>query len=297
MLDQGKRDELQHSLEKDAPAYVALLREREELYRRFNDKQAELEEHKSLLNLALIDKDLQQRALLEHKDDLRAAEQRQHDYQLALERLREAAPQVDRVPSPINDSYNDARERSDSILQQELAERNQVIDSPRVPAPLRIRPYIHEIMPELAIDGMPEHVIDSPSVDFSLIPAPLKLVQHIRERDRTISELHAQIEILTRTRPDAEIYPEVAAPPGVSSPLSVPDSTSAPIAAAATAPAGATSPTMANIMAAAAAAASAGTDNEVPNSAILSVISQFIELMKILATRNERNNANSPTQQ
>lgn len=98
LVNQDKLQEL-HKLQQDKyPGYAALSTEREQIYERLQDAQNDVEVLQSLLTKLLLDKDVVQQALLEHKDDLRAAEKTHAEYKSTLELLKKV--RGDEVGSP-----------------------------------------------------------------------------------------------------------------------------------------------------------------------------------------------------
>lgn len=200
LIDEGKRDELRDALEKDFPAIVTLRNECAELSRRLKDTQAELDSHKSILNMTLLDKDMVQRALLdellEHKDDLRAADQVQYGHKLALGKRQEGpAEEVPRTGST-EDQLNHAPEESESLLQQ-LITGNKVPRSGKIPEPLNF-------------DDFPTYDTTESSLSTATLLTPeLEIVQHVQEKDRFIEQLLAELstlraELAEATKPRTE---------------------------------------------------------------------------------------------
>ena len=184
-MDKEKLEEVREAVNQELPVLAALRTEREELSKRVRDMQIELDENKSLLTLSLMEGHMVHRALLDHKDDLRAAEKEQNAYKLALEKARQAggtsaddrpATELDERLAQIAQLYQENQN-----LKQQLVDIEKVNDAPDPLSPLRI----------VKKDANPVDVFGTDSIP---VPSTLNRQQYIADQERVVKEKQQQLE-------------------------------------------------------------------------------------------------------
>ena len=139
LMDKEGLKEVREAVNQELPVLAALRSERDELHKRLINIQAELDEHKSLLTVSLIDRDMVHKSLLDHKDDLRVAEKEQNIYKLALEKAKQAGGiRAEDRPTTETDARLAQLYQENENLKQQLADIAKVNDNPLPPSPLRI---------------------------------------------------------------------------------------------------------------------------------------------------------------